>query len=335
MTKTAPIIREIVYLDRERIESYLSQLRGSLVVQSSQTSGGEKGVSGKLGFRTPVGEIGVGAEGSEHQAKTVTNVPAHAILTELEDLLAEYDLLSDAGEATPCPGQLAKVRGDTTFESWELLASLTDSIQGVADFAVKLWGKSRSDVRQQIDAAEKRLRKSSGVDSEAAATLKSLRPVSILLTAIEDQYLGDIKKVIKLFFQDQNHVRVIVGGRTFVGLLRRENLVASSMEELMFSYGTKPSASFDVLFLMAEYGGERDMMDSTEIAARFSGFKDAKPSLGYVQSVIREVGGLILEFAEELRRPGVGTTAFIVPLAVCREIKPKADVAPALLPASR
>ena len=49
------------------------------------------------------------------------------------------------------------------------------------------------------------------------------------------------------------------------------------------------------------------------------------PSLAFVQQAIREVGGLVLDLAEEIRRPIGPDAAFVVPLALFREIRPAAS----------
>jgi hypothetical protein len=110
-----------------------------------------------------------------------------------------------------------------------------------------------------------------------------------------------------------------------VGLLRKENLVGSTMEELLFNYGSKPQASFGALFYVTEFGRE-DSFDPSAFVSRIPDFKGKAFSFGLVQTLIREVGSFMLECAEELRRPVGENAAFIVPLAIYREIRSSEQV---------
>jgi hypothetical protein len=120
-------LRELLYFDRERIESYISQLAGGLTVQESTQQTGSEKLSGGLKASIKILELQSGAEQSATSASTTTRVPAHAILDYLEALLCEAHMLADAGNHLVLPGQIATMRGDATFESWGLLAELADS----------------------------------------------------------------------------------------------------------------------------------------------------------------------------------------------------------------
>src|SRR5437870_3731545 len=110
-------LREILYLDRPRVESYISQLTGALPVQESTSSTETKKGTGSVGMDLKVIKV-EGSRGTDTAVlQTSTAVPAHAVLAKLEALLDEQQLVVDAAKSTVLPGQIARLRGDATFES--------------------------------------------------------------------------------------------------------------------------------------------------------------------------------------------------------------------------
>src|SRR5690606_35862748 len=112
-------------------------------------------------------EFEVGGETAGANTTTHTKIPAHAILSTLERLLEESHMLVDASKGTILPGQIGRIRGDATFESWSLLASLADSIQGIATLAAKIYGAIQGaddlkTLRNRISQIEQLQRKNAG-----------------------------------------------------------------------------------------------------------------------------------------------------------------------------
>jgi hypothetical protein len=320
-------LREIIYLDRTRVESYLSQLVGGLTVSEDVASEKSQKLTGEVRAGVKFIEFSAGGERADGTTSTSTRVPAHAILATLEQALQSQGLLLDATTATVLPGHLAVLRGDATFESWGMLASVADSVQGIAQLAAKIYLMTRgtSDfkaLRQQLDYLDKLTKSHRGPapsSEQRTALASAIGKVHTLLSIVEDRYIDDAKGIVKLFFQDQNHVRLTAKGKTYVGLMRRENLVGSTMEELLFDYGGKPQHSFGALFYVAEFGRDQSL-SADDLTARFTNFKDSEFSFGMIQRAIRDVGTFLLDCAEELRRPTGTEAAFIVPLAIYREV---------------
>lgn len=326
-------LREIIYLDRVRVESYISQLSGSLTVQEATASANNDKTGTQFGADLSVVKFGVSEEAGAGTTRTKTAIPAHAILAILEKLLEEHGMLVDATKTLAAPGEIATFTGEATFESWGLLASLADSVQGVATLGAKIYSATRGQddvktIRENLSMLEKLIKKNRGhqaVVSEATSALASAinTPLS-WLSVVDGKYINDVKDVVKLFFQDQNHIRLASHNKTFVGLLRREGLVGSTMEEMLFDYGSAPKVRFGALFYVAEFGRD-ETFDAEHIKARFEGLGGRSFSFSLVQEAIRKVGTVLLEAAEELRRPIGENASFVVPLAVYREISaPKA-----------
>lgn len=166
-------LREIVYLDRVRVESYISQMAGGITVQeAAAASGGEK-QTGQIGADLSFLKFGVAGERNAGTTRTITMVPAHAALAKLEELLEAQRMVVNATTTTVIPGQIARFRGDATFESWGLLASLADSVQGVATLGAKIYSATRGQtdvkaLRQQLDQLEKLVRKNRGETAGAS-----------------------------------------------------------------------------------------------------------------------------------------------------------------------
>jgi|GEM_PF-6247909 len=321
-------LREIIYLDRDRIESYISQLAGGLTVQESAEATEDQKILGGIKAGIKVVDFESVAEKSTSDTTSSMRVPAHAILSTLEDLLQRKSLVADATCGAVVPGQIARLRGDATFESWGLLASLADSIQGIATLSAKIYGVTRAAddlkvLRARLSEIEKVTRQQGAASTEGTrkALGREITTRSAMLEVIDGKYIEDVKEVIRLFFQDQNQFRIAApGGPAFVGLLRREHLVGSSMEEILFNYGSKPQVSFEALFYVAELG-RADTFNLEDVAKRFPNMEGRQFSFGLLQTLIREVGSVLLELAEELRRPVAEETAFMVPLAIYREIR--------------
>lgn len=321
-------LREIVYLDRERINSYLSQLAGGLTVQETSQDSTAESMSGSVKASIKVLEFQVGGEKATGAESVITRIPAHAILSTFEQILEDQSMLVDARGSTILPGQLCRLTADATFESWGMLASLADSIQGIAAIAAKIYSATKGEatlqtLKTQTKELERHLKRTPG-SPESKAALARLVPavskINLLLSIVEGRYIDDAKEVIKLFFQDQNHVRFAVGDTNFVGLLRAENLVSSTMAELLFTYGSRPMGSFGAIFYIAELGSHHGLVPAT-LAARFADLASGEFPLSNARKAIREVGTLLLDCAEELRRPEAEDAVFIVPLAVFRDIR--------------
>ncbi|WP_437629899.1 DUF6414 family protein [Sorangium sp. So ce854] len=322
-------LRELIYLDRERVDSYISQLAGGLIVEESHQVGDTEKLAGKFKASIKVVEFEVGGETTGTTGTTLRRIPAHAVLSTLEHLLEESGSLVDAASDSILPGQVGRIRGDATFESWSLLASLADSIQGIGTLSAKIYGLVKGaddlkDLRARLTKIEQLHRKNAGdpaLQGTTAELASQIKGRHVALSVVDGKYVDDVKDVVKLFFQDQNHIRISVpGGKTFVGLLRKEALVGCTMEELLFTYGSRPQMAFGALFYVAEFGRE-ETLDANAVAERFKAVQGKPFSLGLLQHLIREGGSALLELAEELRRPAGENAAFIVPLAIFRDVR--------------
>ena len=321
-------LREIVYLDRVRVESYISQLAGGVVVETSESTTDSQQHSAKLGISTPILRVDLGRDAGEAGTQSVKMIPAHAALTTLESLLKSHSLLADAGTTTVVPGQVAYFHGDATFESWGLLASLADSVQGVATLGAKIYSaqygtKTVNDLNQRLKQLEALIKRYKNNEEAVAAPRRELRDAVLKtgwLSIVSGNYINDAKDIVRLFFQDQNHVRISSGGKTFVGLMRRDNLVGSTMEEILFDYGSKPKVAFGAIFYVTEFG-RAEAMTVDDFKERFGNMGGPPLSFALLQSAIRTVGTAVLELAEEIRRPAGENAAFVVPLALFREIR--------------
>ncbi len=324
-------LRELIYLDRERVESYVSQLSGGVTVEVVSSTSNDRAASGRIKAGVKFIELEAAANKGSARGLTSTRVPAHAILATLEELLCRDGLLVDARSNDVSPGQIAFVVGDTTFESWEILATLADSIQGIATLAAKLYGAHKgnaeaAEIRQMLAQLDKLLKRY-GPKSEFDEAKEQLASrVSRLKTGyeiVDSGYIDDVRNIIKLFFQDQNHVRIATDGSTFVGLLRRDGLVGSTMEELLFTYGSKPSLPFTAIFYVAEPGRDEGIR-LEDLSDRLMAVAGGPASFATLQEPIRQFGSCLLESAEDLRRPIGTNTILVVPLAIYREIEPPA-----------
>lgn len=325
-------LREIVYLDQERVHSYVSQLGEGLTVEESAQGSKNSTLTGGVAAGLGPAHFNVGATRGSGDILTTTRVPAHAVLRRLEELLEENALLVQASAATILPGQIGHVRGDATFESWSLLAELADSVQGVALLAAKIHAATSGKVTFQ--ELQKRMReleklvKKNGMRTEHDGAIQALGTAvgkyTLPLAIVFDGYINDAKDVVKLFFQNQNHVRIVAKDKTYVGLLRRENLIGATMEEVLFSYGAKPKQSFDMLFYVAEFGRD-DTFEMDDLTSRLTTIAAGGFSFGRFQEMIRAVGSAILDLAEEVRRPTGENSAFVVPLAIYRTIRPRQE----------
>ncbi|WP_052546249.1 DUF6414 family protein [Enhygromyxa salina] len=328
-------LRDIVYLDRVRIESYLSQLAGGLTVQEAVSTQSGEDINAGFGANAGIVAISVGGKKMNATSVATTRMPAYAIVQMLESELVEEGLLKEDC-CNLLPGQIVRVRGEMTLESWGLLASLADSAQGAGTLATKVYSKTKSnadleDIRRELKALESAAKQKSGgqkltrqeQQQRTAALAKRVGNVSMWRDIVTDGYIDDVKEIIKLFFQDQHHIRLAADETILVGLLREDGLVGSTMEELLFAYGTRPSTDFTILAQIAEVG-RADPVNVTEIPARMNACIDPGDPIGTIQKIIREVGKVILQIAEELRRPSGEDMCFVVPLAMYREIrKPK------------
>lgn len=116
-------LREILYLDRDRVDSYISQLAGGVIVRESLQSTDAEKLSGKVKASIKVVEFEVGGEKSTGSTTALTRIPAHAILSTLEQLLESSAMLVDVNAEGILPGQLGRVPGRAS----ENLCFLTSS----------------------------------------------------------------------------------------------------------------------------------------------------------------------------------------------------------------
>jgi hypothetical protein len=321
-------LREIVYLDGERVDSYISQLAGGLTVEESAQTSTQGRLSGSVKASIKVVEFQVGAEQGSGAEAVIKRVPAHAKLSTLEQLLESASMITDPHASTPLPGQICRLSADATFESWGLLASLADSIQGLASLGLGIYSATRGEqtlrsLQQQLKELERVLKKrpNDAAARTAVATLGAqVSKLTIFASMVEGRQIEDVKEIVKLFFQNQNHIRLSTKERTFVGLLRSEHLVGCTMNELVFTYGSRPMGTFEALFYVSELGTGQEL-DPAQIGARFVSIAQQGLPFTTLRETIRQVGTLLLECAEQLRRPDAADAVFMVPLAVFRTIR--------------
>lgn len=331
-----PSLRDIIYLDRVRVESFVSQLAGGLTIQEGSGAKAEEMLEGGVGANIGVVKFSVGGKEAHATTLSTTRIPAYAILGTVEAALNDADLLKSPGPAV-LPGHILKAPGEMTLESWGLLASLADNLQGAGLLGAKVYSRTRGEkdmnqMRQELRALEKALKRKPGQALAASpdekanrqeALAKKLGQISAWFEILTDGYIDDVKEIIKLFFQDQHHIRLKTttdsSSVTLIGLLRDDGLVGSTMEELIFAYGARPSTGFTMLAQVTE-SARAEQVDLNQLSERFAALRDPTPSLGLIQRGIRVLGGTILEIAEELRRPAAEDLVFVVPLAVYREV---------------
>jgi hypothetical protein len=136
-----------------------------------------------------------------------------------------------------------------------------------------------------------------------------------------------VKEIVKLFFRDQNLVRISTHFGTFVGLLRRDCFIGGTTDESLFTYGSRPTTAFTALLYVAELGRDKELSQD-DLNTRLQTIVGRTLTLGTLQSAIREMGSAILEYAEELRRPVGGKAVFVIPLAIYREVKGPSEPPP-------
>ncbi|HFE47336.1 MAG TPA: hypothetical protein ENJ18_17925, partial [Nannocystis exedens] len=153
-------LRDIIYLDRVRVESFVSQLAGGLTIDERIEEKTEETLDGRLGADLGFVTFSVGGKKARATTLSTTTIPAYAILKTLETALRDADLLKKPEQKSILPGQIVQASGEMTLESWGLLASLVDNLQGAGLLGAKVYSRMRGkqeirDLRRELKDLEK------------------------------------------------------------------------------------------------------------------------------------------------------------------------------------
>lgn len=283
------IIRDIVYFDKSKAASLLSQFSDGLptqLVESSEKSHGSS-FGGSLGVPLVKGEVQ--GEKGNRQEKSQTKVLHHDLLDRVEDQLFKHGFcidLNDAFRDGEINGELLReaiagsnylrFEGSVIIQDFNRLSIIAENFSYLNEFINKCAAQGieespevvalRNDLtkfERQLKSEKDRIKK-----AKIKALLKSkkneienlIKSLTTVTNPPDDWLLEGINKWVSLYNKDQLHFRFHFDksedGCEIFANLKRNCFVDSDIENIKFAYGRHPNIKLTVFGLITSVPAE-------------------------------------------------------------------------------
>jgi len=292
MTNETDGLRDLIYFDLEKASSLLSQFKGGLPTEITESEESSDQVSGSFSANLGAlkGKLGLSDAGSTGRAET--KILHHDILRRLEKFLFEHgfalDLNEEKGEAE-VDGEVLRelingvgyirAEGKAAIEDYNRLQHFSENFEFVVDFINRCnratveqtaeYQEAKKEIekqRKQIDSINdrnERAKKEKILESKESKIEELIDETHDSLEKPDDWLLEGISEWIEVFNPNQIHLRL----RPFpsaqnievVANLRPECLFDEEKRHLVFSYGSRPNIDLTLRGLVTSVppkGGE-------------------------------------------------------------------------------
>jgi hypothetical protein len=342
MPNETTLLRDLLYLDFNKVASIYSQLEGGLLQEILS----EKQADRRLETVRSLVE-------SDRSATLESRIVHHDILVRVEDQLFKYGAALDINDAFPQGDPTADEIHDEVAkfayiraEGWAVIedySNLTTIIERFNDLGEFIARSAVSDTPQsqqleqqsrRVDDARAQVR--NATDKNRAQALNRLRQAETQLRealndvtgigALPDWLVHGVKLWVDTLMRDQINLRVypFESASSFQVLsnLKRECFVDASLENLMFAYGIQPNIRLTMLGLLTSLPSKEPA--SFDPLAEFEERADDLSSEEELEAAFRGIFSSALgleQFVRFSRYPNVT----VYPLAVYRTVKVPSD----------
>lgn len=277
--KSRATVRDLIYLDFERLASIYSQLAGGLLGETRSESESSSDSRNVRKYDLKVFKPEFGGISAERSAQIESRVLHHDLLVRTEEALFAHDLavdLNDKLEPTcedphairEALGRRAYVRatGWVTIEDYEKLIYFTDNFKELGRF-IGMCGLQGNEtfktVFSEIEAAKQKaneeanrnkksqlLARIAKLEEQVDAAIES----AVSLSSVPDFLVRGIRLFVKSFLPNHISLRVYPFERCpnfqLVAGLKRACFVDGDLDNVLFSYGRTPNIELTLFGLV-------------------------------------------------------------------------------------
>ncbi|WKN43572.1 DUF6414 family protein [Tunicatimonas pelagia] len=346
MSKKSKIIKDLLYLDTAKAVSLYSQLDEGIITQSQTSEEDSAGLTSNLGVDIKVFQAKIGSNIGGKENQTITRIPHHNLLNQLQnsidksesfidlDLIDQDELTIEELHDKLANKIFVKATGWVNIEDYDRLKKIAERFNAISMF-IQECSVEGTDIKEQYGQLKKEIKKQRKIISQYkdrnAKTKDTARLNKLeedLITLLDEnieggkipQYLVDgIQLFIDTFLPNRINFRFYpydqIPQFEILSNLKRENFVETDIENIIFSFGSRPNLKMTIFGMITSLPSENqdlfdplsDKEDATEESIAFE---------NAFRGVFRGFEGFE-QFVRYSSYPRITTT----PLAIYREIE--------------
>lgn len=289
-------IKDILYFDLPKSISLFSQVDQGIITQSTENIEEGGGLNSSLGVDVKVFQAKIGSTLSDKESKSVTKIPHHNLLNKLQESIndsksyIDLDTLDQEGLDEEQLHKLLKEKsfikatGWVNIEDYDRLKKIADRFNDISQF-IQECSIADSVEKEQYDALKKDLKKQrklvnkqSDRNSKSKDLLRLNKLEEDLETLLDEfndtgkipEYLvNGIQLFIDTFLPDRINFRFYpyegIPNFEILSNLKREHFVETDIENITFSYGSRPNLKMTVFGMITSLPEkEEELFDPLE-----------------------------------------------------------------------
>ncbi|WP_422005548.1 DUF6414 family protein [Roseivirga pacifica] len=270
-------IKDLLYLDTAKAVSLFSQIDEGIITQSQVSEEEAAGLNSTLGFDIKVFQAKIGSNLSGKENQTVTRIPHHNLLNQLQSTIDNSDSFIDLDKLDEKELNIAdlhqklkdkifiKATGWVNIEDYDRLKKIAERFNAISIF-IQECSVEGSGIKDQYDQLKKEIKKQRKIieqykdrnaKAKDSARLNKLEEDLIILLDenIEGgkipQYLVDgIQLFIDTFLPNRINFRFYPFEQfpnfEILSNLKRENFIETDIENIIFSFGSRPNLKLTI-----------------------------------------------------------------------------------------
>lgn len=280
-------IKDLLYLDTAKSVSLFSQIDEGIITQSQVSEEDTSGLNSTLGVDIKVFQAKIGSNLSGKENQTITRIPHHNLLNQLQntinnsDSFIDLDLLEESElNVTDLHQKLkekifVKATGWVNIEDYDRLKKIAERFNSISMF-IQECSVEGTDIKDQYDLLKAEIKKQRkiidqhkdrNIKSKDTLRLNKLEEelISLLDKHIDGgkipQYLVDgIQLFIDTFLPNRINFRFYpfeqLPSFEILSNLKRENFVETDIENIIFSFGSRPNLKLTIFGMITSLPSE-------------------------------------------------------------------------------
>jgi hypothetical protein len=275
-----PHLRELLYLDWDKLASIYSQIHGGLLQETQETAERLSERRAALGVNLGLLKPEFGGAGSERVSSIETRVLHHDLLVQMEDALAELgasmdipgdEAIGSAEEARAVVDQTAYLRAEgwAVIEDYQRVDRIAAEWPELARFIQRcvVSGLEETPELKQLraDLEATRSNAARGKQQQRSRVLRDIeereRALDEMIASLagfedapEDWLIEGIRRWIEVFLPGRITLRIYpfeaIPSFQVICNLKRDSFVDADLGNLLFAYGTRPNVRLTVFGLV-------------------------------------------------------------------------------------
>lgn len=282
-------IKDLLYLDTAKAVSLYSQIDEGIITQSQVSDEDATGVSSNIGVDIKVFQAKIGSNLSGKENQTITRIPHHNLLNQLQNAVdnsesfVDLDLLNDERLTVSELHEklkekiFVKATGWVNIEDYDRLKKIAERFNAISMF-IQECSVEGSQIKDQYDQLKKEIKKQKkliaqykdrNAKAKDATRLNKLEEDLIALLdeniergKIPDYLVDGIQLFIDTFLPNRINFRFYPFDQLpefeILSNLKRENFVETDIENIIFSFGSRPNLKLTIFGMITSLPSEEE-----------------------------------------------------------------------------